>query len=230
MNSAHAFTHTMIRDGLTYYLTDAQLLSTLLGLPEERAHKILESVNLETTAQMSAAELQHAAGITERQARTIAAAAAYGRRIFPEIAGESPSETKKINCPEDVMNVLRQCPDHRTQEELHVLLLTITNSVISQHMVYRGNVNSSIIRPAEIIRPAILAAAPAIIISHNHPSGDPTPSAADITTTKDIQKAAALMGINLLDHVVTAPDGRFVSMKEQQMLDDVKVIHEDARH
>ena len=208
--------HTLIREGLTSYLTDAQLLATLLGVTEDRALRILESVPLQNTAQMGLAELQHAAGLTERQARTIAAAAAYGRRTR-----QDPSELpQSINCPEDVVNILQPQPDHRTQEELHLLLLTTRNRVISRHMIYRGNVNSSVVRPAEVIRPALMAAAPSIIISHNHPGGDPTPSSADIAVTKDIQQAAALMGINLLDHVVTAPDRRWVSLREQKMMDD----------
>ena len=90
-------------------------------------------------------------------------------------------------------------------------------------MVYRGNVNSSVVRPAEIIRPALIAAAPSIIISHNHPGCDPTPSSADIAITKDIQQAAALMGITLLDHVITSPDRRWVSLKEQNMMEDANM-------
>ena len=211
--------NTLIREGLTAYLTDAQLLATLLGVTEDRARKVLQSIPLQRTAQLEVAELQHAAGLTERQARTIAAAAAYGRRTCQEL----PDMPHSVNCPKDAANILQPQPDHRTQEELHLLLLTTRNQVISRHMIYRGNINSTVVRPAEVIRPAILAAAPSIIISHNHPGGDPTPSSADVAITKTIQEAAALMGITLLDHVVTAPDGRWVSLKETKMMQEIRL-------
>ena len=77
--------------------------------------------------------------------------------------------------------------------------------------------NSSVIRPAEVFRPAIIESAPSIIISHNHPSGDPTPSPEDAAITRDLAAAGKLLGIDLLDHVVIG-NGRAVSLKERGLM------------
>ena len=82
-----------------------------------------------------------------------------------------------------------------------------------------GNVNSSVIRPAEVLRAAVIESAPSIIISHNHPSGDPTPSPEDVSITRELVQAGKLLGIDLLDHVVIGGD-RWVSLKERKLMDD----------
>ena len=88
------------------------------------------------------------------------------------------------------------------QEQVRVLLLDRRNRVVGQRVIYQGNAYSSVVRPAEVLRPAVVVAAPNIIVAHNHPSGDPTPSPDDIRVTKDIAEAAKLLGVELLDHVV----------------------------
>ena len=86
---------------------------------------------------------------------------------------------------------------------------------MGQRVIYQGNDHSSIVRPAEVLRPAVLVAAPHIIVAHNHPSQDPSPSPQDIRVTKDIAEAAKLLGVTLLDHVVIGgPDGA-VSLKDR---------------
>ena len=205
-------THHLIRVGLPSYMSDRELLSNLLNIPEEKAQERLDAVPLTHLASMTFDELRYAAPFTERQATTLIAAAAYGRRITRHI------ETSTIiSCPEDVVNLMAPELDDLHQEELHVLLLSVRNRVVSKRMIYRGNINCSVARPAEMIRPAILAALPSIVLVHNHPSGDPTPSGADVAITKDTAEAASLMGIDLLDHIVMAPDRRWVSMKEAKL-------------
>ena len=86
-------------------------------------------------------------------------------------------------------------------------------------MIYIGNVNSSVVRPAEVLRHAVIDCATSIIIVHNHPSGDPTPSGADVSITRDIHEGAKLLGVDLLDHVVIGGD-RWVSLKESKLLGD----------
>ena len=80
--------------------------------------------------------------------------------------------------------------------------------------LYIGNVNSSIIRIAEVFRPAIAENAPAIILAHNHPSGDPSPSPEDVSVTRSIVAAGSTLGIDVLDHIIIGA-GRFVSLKER---------------
>ena len=103
------------------------------------------------------------------------------------------------------------------QEQLRVLLLNTRNEVVGQRVIYQGNVNSAIVRPAEVLRPAVTEAVPNIIVCHNHPSGDPTPSPEDVAITKDLAAAGKLLGVELLDHVVIGGD-RFVSLKERGLM------------
>ena len=122
-----------------------------------------------------------------------------------------------INCPEDVGRLLRPEMAPLAQEQLRVLLLNTRNEVVGQRVIYQGNVNSAIVRPAEVLRPAVVESVPSIIVSHNHPSGDPTPSPEDVAITKDLAAAGKLLGVELLDHVVIGGD-RFVSLKERGLM------------
>ena len=127
--------------------------------------------------------------------------------------GDLPS----INCPEDVRRLLGPEMAPLAQEQLRVLLMNTRNEVVGQRVIYQGNVNSSMIRPAEVLRPAVMEAVPSIIVSHNHPSSDPTPSPEDAAITRELTQAAKLLGIELLDHVVIGGE-RFVSLKERGLM------------
>ena len=131
---------------------------------------------------------------------------------------ERPAEMPTINCPQDVHSLLGPEMKDLAQEQLRVLLLNTRNQVMAQRIVYQGNVNSSVVRPAEVLRAAVIDNAPSIIVSHNHPSGDPTPSPEDVSITRDLAASAKLLGIDLLDHVVIGGD-RFVSLKEKKLMD-----------
>ena len=120
-----------------------------------------------------------------------------------------------IQTPRDVSNLLGPEMSRLAQEQLRVLLLDTKNRVIGQRVIYQGNVNSSVIRPAEIFRPAVAENAPGIIIVHNHPSGDPTPSPEDVAVTRDLVKAGKLLGIEVMDHVVIGDEDRHVSMNQK---------------
>ncbi len=88
------------------------------------------------------------------------------------------------------------------------------NYVVHQQVVYQGTVNSSVVRAAEVFRPAVSRTCPAIVVIHNHPSGDPTPSPEDIRATEQLRKAGEVLDIELLDHIVVGQH-RFVSLKER---------------
>ena len=130
---------------------------------------------------------------------------------------EGPEDPPAINCPEDVRRLLGPEMSGLAQEQLRVLLLNTKNLVVGQRVVYQGNVNSSMIRPAEVLRHAVIEAVPSIIISHNHPSQDPTPSPDDVAITRKLSQAANLLDIELLDHVVIGGE-RFVSLKERGLM------------
>jgi DNA repair protein RadC len=102
------------------------------------------------------------------------------------------------------------------QEQLRVLCLDTKNYVVAQQVVYQGTVNSSVVRVAEVFKPAISRTCPAIIVVHNHPSGDPAPSPEDVRTTEQLRKAGELLDIELLDHIVVGHNC-FVSMKERRL-------------
>ena len=139
-------------------------------------------------------------------------------RYEVETQPERPTgDLPAINCPEDVRRLLGPEMAPLAQEQLRVLLLNTKNQVMGQRVIYQGNVNSSMIRPAEVFRPAVIEAVPSIIISHNHPSQDPTPSPEDAAITRELAQAGKLLGIDLLDHVVIGGE-RFVSLKERGLM------------
>ena len=130
---------------------------------------------------------------------------------------EGPDDLPSITTPSDVNDLLGPEMAKLAQEQLRVLLLNTKNRVVGQRIIYQGNVNSSMVRPAEVLRPAVLEAVPSIIISHNHPSGDPTPSPEDTSITRVLAEAAKLLGVELLDHIVIG-GRKFVSLKERGLM------------
>ena len=139
-------------------------------------------------------------------------------RYAVEFQQERPTEDLPvISCPEDVRRLLGPEMAPLAQEQLRVLLLNTRNQVMGQRVIYQGNVSSAIVRNAEVFRPAVIAAVPSIIVSHNHPSQDPTPSPEDAALTRELVQAGKLLDIELLDHVVIGGD-RFVSLKERGLM------------
>ena len=132
---------------------------------------------------------------------------------------DRPAEMPTINCPEDVFTLLGPEMSALAQEQLRVLLLNTRNKVMGQRIVYQGNVNSSIVRPAEVLRAAVIESAPSIIIAHNHPSGDPTPSPEDVSITRELVQGGKLLGIDVMDHIVIGGD-KWVSLKERKLMDN----------
>ena len=130
---------------------------------------------------------------------------------------EGPENPPSIGSPRDVHTLLGPEMSQLAQEQLRVLLLDNHNNVIGQRVIYQGNVNSSMVRAAEVLRPAVIEAVPAVIISHNHPSGDPDPSPNDVMITRKLKQAADLLDIDLLDHIVIGGE-RFVSLKERGLM------------
>ena len=130
---------------------------------------------------------------------------------------EGPEDPPSVNSPQDVYNLLGPEMSKLAQEQLRVLLLNTRNNVVGQRVIYQGNVNSSIVRAAEVLRHAVVEAVPSIIISHNHPSRNPDPSPEDVAITRKLKQAAELLDIELLDHVVIGGK-RFVSLKERGLM------------
>lgn len=114
--------------------------------------------------------------------------------------------------------------EHPLVEGFYVIMLNRRNRALGYHMVSLGTVGSTLVHPREVFKPAILASASAVIVSHNHPSGDPSPSAADVRVTRTLREAAQVLDISLLDHVIvgqpdTDPTGLgFYSFRNAGML------------
>lgn len=100
------------------------------------------------------------------------------------------------------------------QEEMRVMSLDTRNRILGVDTVYRGNVNSAIVRTSEVFREAIRRNAPAVIVFHSHPSGDPEPSPEDISVTRTIIRAGQILNIDTLDHIIVGR-GRYISLKER---------------
>ena len=140
-------------------------------------------------------------------------AARYEVAVRPE----GPEDPPSIGCVQDVYDLLGPEMSALAQEQLRVLLLDRKNQVMGQRVVYQGNVFSSTVRTAEVFRAAIVESVPAIIIAHNHPSRDPTPSPEDVLITRKLKQAADLLDIELLDHVVIG-GRRCVSLKSRGLI------------
>lgn len=122
-----------------------------------------------------------------------------------------------IRCPADVAELLSTRMGGLRQEQFRVLLLDSKHRVQRDVLVALGGLNAAVVHPREVLRPAILCAAAAMVMAHNHPSGDPEPSEEDLRLTVRFSEACRLMGIELLDHVVIG-GGDFVSLKERGLM------------
>ena len=129
------------------------------------------------------------------------------------LPGRDP-DAPALCSPEAVWRLLGPEMGALAQEQVRVLLLDRRNRIVAQRVIYQGNSYSSVVRPAEVLRPAVVAAVPHIIVAHNHPSRDPSPSPDDIKVTKELAEAAKLLGVELLDHVVIGGD-KAVSLKDR---------------
>lgn len=202
-------------------LTTAELLAILLGTGG-RGSSVLEVAgrlldlgegSLRRLAQRPSAELLRAQGIGPTKAARLLAAFELGARLSRE---ERPP-VQRIREPEDVARLFRNRLRDLQVEEFHLLALDSQSQVLREVLVTRGLLNSSLVHPREVYRAAIAEAAAGIIVVHNHPSGDPTPSAEDRAVTQQLAAAGRLLDLPLYDHVIIAGD-RFVSFATTGLL------------
>lgn len=192
-------------------MTDAELLSLLIRTPDglDRATDFLARHNeLPRMANMSLLQMQRE--LTEKSAFAVLAGLELGRRAMMRDRGQLP----KISSPADAANLLMPEMQDYEQEHLIVVPLDTRNNVLGIVDVYKGSLNTSVVRVGELFKSAITMNAAAIIIAHNHPSGDPSPSAEDVRVTRQVVEAGSLMDIDVLDHVVIGRQ-RYVSLKER---------------
>ncbi len=137
----------------------------------------------------------------------------YGIETHPA----RPEAPPVLSTSYDVQRLLGREMAVLAQEQLRVLLLDAKNRLVGQRVVYQGNISQVMVRIAEVLRPAIVEAVPSFIMVHNHPSGDPEPSAADVALTKEIYRVARLLELDLVEHVVIGREG-FVSFKDRGII------------
>ncbi|WP_415426022.1 RadC family protein [Staphylococcus borealis] len=149
-------------------------------------------------------------GIGLYKAVILKAAFELGERMY----ARDLSEKIKITSPSDVADIMMSKMKDLTQEHFVVLLLNSKNIVIKEETIYKGTLNASVIHPREVFKAAIRASSNAIIVLHNHPSGDVTPSKEDIATTIRLKDCGELLGIQVLDHIIIG-DQKYASLVEE---------------
>lgn len=165
----------------------------------EIAREMLRSHgSLEALSRASIEELRSIKGIGRDKAITLKAAFVLARRIAEEIRAEKPL----VDTPERVAELLRDESVNFEVEQFQVLLLNTRRRLIQRVLLSQGTLDTLLVHPRDVFRPAIAASAAAIILVHNHPSGDPSPSEADIKVTRDLIRAGKLLKIEVLDHVI----------------------------
>jgi DNA repair protein RadC len=193
--------------------TTIELLAALIGGSQqlEIAQALIKKfVSLQTIYNTRIEELIEVPGIGQAKAEQIKAALALGLRLTTE-SSERPSITSPADAAALVQNEMALLPE----EHLRVIIMDVRNRVLDIIDLYKGSVSSSQIRVGEVFQAAIKMKASAIIIAHNHPTGDPSPSPDDVAVTRAIVQAGKILDIALLDHMIIGQAGRFVSLKER---------------
>lgn len=209
----------MLKEGATS-LSDIDLLAIMLrtGTAKSSAMELAAAIlsrfkDLRVLSQATIEELSEIKGIGPVKAVQVKAALELGRRLAALPAEERPI----IRCPEDVCSLLMEDLRNLDREYFLALLLNTKNQVLAKETISIGTLNASMVHPRELFKVAIRRSAAAVILVHNHPSGDPTPSREDIALTKRLQEAGEIIGIDVLDHIVIG-DNRFTSLKSQGLI------------
>lgn len=186
-------------------LTHAELVAILLrtGLKGTNVVQVGQQLinkygSLQALALASVAQLKQMPGVGGDKAATLVAAFALARRMERERLEESPV----LDNPETVVRFIREANRLRNVESFQVLLLNVRQRFLRAEEISQGTLDTLLVHPREVFRAAIVNNAASILLLHNHPSGDPTPSEADIKVTRDLIRAGQLLKINVVDHII----------------------------
>ena len=201
-------------------LGNSELLAILLrtGTAAESALRLAENLldragGLAGLGHATLEEVEQVRGIGEAKAVTLLAALELGRRVD----SLAPLDRTAVRTPDDVAALLLPRFRYESRESFVAVLLSTKNHVLKTPVISVGSLNASIVHPRELFREAINASAAAVIVAHNHPSGDPTPSPEDVALTRKLVEAGTLLDIPVLDHLILG-DGRYISLKEKGIL------------
>jgi DNA repair protein RadC len=202
---------------VSYQVKDCNVLELLAALVggkdqmEVAAALLSRFESLQSLSRATIHELTSVYGIGLARAACVKAALELGQRRMISQEDHAPT----IQSPDDAAALLLPLMQDLEQEHLYVLILDTRNRIIGEPLeIYHGSLNSSLVRVAEIFRPAIQANAAAILAAHNHPSGDPTPSPEDVAITRAVVQAGKLLDVACIDHIIIGR-GRFVSLKSR---------------
>jgi DNA repair protein RadC len=206
-------------------LSDRELIAILIrsGTKGKSALTIAAALlqnfdgSLKKLAAADISDLSRIPGIGKVKALELAAAFALAKRVTIEQCREEPL----MNNPENVANYIREKLRQKNQEEFHVLLLDTRMRLIKDEVITIGLLDRSLVHAREVFRGAIREACQSVIVCHNHPSGDISPSKEDISSTKMLQKAGKIIGISIVDHVIVSSnlgDNRFFSFRQEGLL------------
>src|ERR1700722_16909801 len=186
-------------------LSHAELIAILLrtGLKGANAVEVGRQVlqkfgTLNLLAQASVVDLQKVRGIGRDKAVTLLAAFALARKMAADLKTESPV----LEAPEAIVDLLREDNRLLQVETFQVVLLNTRHRLIRVEIISQGTLDTILVHPREVFKSAIAANAAAIVLVHNHPSGDPTPSQADIRVTRDLIRAGQFLNIEVMDHII----------------------------
>jgi len=198
-------------------LSDVELLAILLRTGYrganviQLAQELLEKCGrLGGLARTPFEELKKVKGVGTAKATELFAAIELGRRAL----NANPADQAQVKSPEDAARLLCDMASLE-QEEMRVLLLNQKNRLLAIRRVYEGSLHTTVVRISELFRDAVRYNCASLIVAHNHPSGDSTPSPEDAALTREIVKAGALLDIEVLDHLVIGASGKFTSLKER---------------
>ena len=201
-------------------MSNAELLAILLrtGTKQDSALRLAERLlvshgGISGLGGLSPKELSKLKGIGTAKAVAIAAAVELGKRM--NMPGGA--ERLVIRSPQDVADLMMPRLRYENKEKFVVVLLSTKNHVLASPTVSVGTLNASVVHPRELFREAINYNAAAVILVHNHPSGDPSPSREDIALTGKMIEAGRLLDISVIDHVIIG-DGKYVSLKEKEII------------
>jgi len=202
-------------------IKDSDLVAILLrtGNPRESAMVLADRLlaqfkTLEALSFATVEQLQEVPGIGLAKAAQLNAAFELGRRVPTEHQDHLP-----VHDPKDAARIAARALPSTTEEHFLLLCLDARHRLIRAEEVSKGTIDASLAAPREIFRAALTRNSAAVILAHNHPSGDPEPSPDDLTTTKRLRDAGELLGVEVVDHLILGHDGRFVSLRQRGVFD-----------
>lgn len=197
------------------FLSNAELLSLLIKDTSttsgyEVAQELLKEAD--GLAGLHNINLESFPGIGKGKSLELLALLELAKRL-----GEKRGERSVVTCPEDAADYAAPRLKYENKEHMCVMLLNVKNHIIAWEVVSIGSLTASVVHPREVFKPAIIKGAASIILVHNHPSGDPTPSKEDLEVTARMVQVGRVMDISVLDHIIVGGD-KFVSLKEKGVI------------